>query len=118
MSVNDVFIVNDSKFENIILKDLLMKLGMNAIISDEYMVMKNLKKIKPAMAIVNYIMEDTTGEKVIREIKKIYPQIVCILSSSSDLSKNQFTEYPIDEIVKIPIEPNAMKKIIKTYIDK
>ncbi|TCO73824.1 response regulator [Marinisporobacter balticus] len=115
MSRNDVFIVNDSKFESIVLKDILIKSGMNAIISDEHMIMKDLRNIKPAMVIVNYIMKDMTGDKVIEAIKKRFPEIICILASSSDLSKNQFIGYRIDEIIKIPVEPNHIKKMVEKY---
>ncbi|MCT4619994.1 MAG: response regulator [Marinisporobacter sp.] len=116
MITNDVLIVNDSKLESIILKDLLKKLGMNGIISNEYTILTDLKKIDPAMVVVNYIMEDITGEQLIEEIKIRYPEIVCILASSSDLLKSQFKGFSIDDIVKIPIDQNKLKGIIEKYI--
>ncbi|MCT4607433.1 MAG: response regulator [Marinisporobacter sp.] len=116
MSTKDVLIVNDSKLESIILKDLLMKLGMNGIISSEYSILTDLKKTDPVMVVVNYIMEDITGDQLIEEIKRRYPQMVCILASSSDLLKNQFKGFSIEEIMKIPIEQNKLKGIIEKYI--
>ncbi|QZY53630.1 response regulator [Crassaminicella profunda] len=116
MSTNEVLIVNDSKLESIILKDILTKLGMNGIISHEHTIMNDLKNISPVMVVVNYIMEDITGDQLIEEIKKNYPQIVCILTSSSKLLKSQFKGSWIDEIVKIPIETNKIKEIIENYI--
>lgn len=116
MIVNSVLIVNDSKFESIILKDMLTKFGIKAIVSNEHNVMQDMEKIKPSMVIVNYIMEDTTGDQLIEEIKKVHPETVCILSSSNNLCKSQFIDFSIDEIVKTPIQLNQIKRIIESYI--
>lgn len=118
MENRDVIIVNDSKFETRILKDILFKLGMNPLISDEYMILRDIKHHRPFMVIVNYILEDSTGDRIIEEIKRKAPKTVCILSSSNLLLMKDFSSSPIDQIMKTPITIDKMKEILKDYLPK
>lgn len=118
MENRDIIIVNDSKFEARILMDILSRLGMNPILSDEYTILRDIKHRKPFMVIINYILEDCTGDRIIEELKKRSPNTICILSSSNTLSITDFPSSPIDQIIKTPITIDKMKEIFLEKLEK
>lgn len=113
-----VLIVNDSKFEAIVMKDILSKLGCNVKIASELDVVKEVKLFLPKFIFVNYIMERTRGDLLIYNIKTQYPDIICILTSSNILELKNFKGKNVDEIINTPKDLQQLDKILKDLNDK
>ncbi|KAB3525449.1 response regulator [Alkaliphilus serpentinus] len=107
-----VLVVNDSKFEGIIMLDSLTKLGYDVKLTDEYSALDLIKTYDPHIAIVNYIMKDTTGDKFIMKIKKIKPSTDCFLSSCNQLTANAIVT-DVDGIIQTPVTLKELIKVIE-----
>lgn len=111
-----VLIINDSKFEQKILKDLFEKINFDAHISNEFDAIENCISVGPDLVMANYIMEKRTGIEMIREIKFIYPNLRCILSSCDDVSKETRQYDYIDSFIQTPINTTELvSKIIALW---
>ena len=99
-----VLIVNDSRFEALILKDNISKLGHIVHIADEFNAMKMIEEIKPQFLVVNLIMKETRGDIFIANIKWRYPNIQCILTSCNDISLKDYDNKVIASVLKTPIK--------------
>lgn len=99
-----ILIVNDCKFESVIIKDCLSDLGYSVQITNEYDVFMQIRKFNPDIVIANLIMKDTTGEKLIEYIKSINPKIVCLLSSCDLIKLEDFIKHKVDEVIHTPID--------------
>ncbi|SCY95078.1 response regulator [Alkaliphilus peptidifermentans] len=110
-----VLIINDSKFEALVLLDLLTKLGYSGEIADEYNALKIIDKFKPNYIFVNYIMKETTGDKFIRSIKAKYKNINCYLSSCNQLELSNFKDsIDIDGVIQTPVTVKNLLNMIET----
>jgi len=98
-----VLIVNDSRFEALILKDSISKLGYIAYIADEYNAMRIIEEIKPQLLVVNLIMKETRGDIFIANVKWRYPNIQCILTSCNEINLKEFDNKAISSVLKTPI---------------
>lgn len=107
-----VLLINDCKFESIIMKDMLEDLGYDVEISDEASVMTNVKDFLPDIVIVNLILKQTTGDEIIKRIKVFKPEIVCLLSTSNNVKLNDFKGVIIDNIIHTPISKEKLKDTI------
>ena len=106
-------LVNDSKFENLILQDMLQKLGFTVEIADEFDALYAIERYEPDLVIVNYIMETTRGDKLIQLMKVGMPHIKCVLSSSNDLNRSEFEGVAIDGILKTPVSPFLLERVLE-----
>jgi DNA-binding response OmpR family regulator len=111
--MNKVLVVNDCKFEGMILNDMLSQIGYNVYITDEYKAMNNISSFSPDIVMVNYIMKDTRGDRLINLIKAKHPNIICILSSSNEIDTYKLNHNDIDAIVKTPINTHNLILTIK-----
>jgi CheY-like chemotaxis protein len=101
--VKRALLVNDSKFESLILKDMLQKLNFSVEIADEFDALYAIEKHEPQLVIVNYIMQQTKGDKLIQLMKAGMPDLKCLLSSSSNIRKIDFPGDYIDGILHTPV---------------
>ena len=99
-----VLIINDSRFESLILNDILSQMGYNVVITDEYNALKYLNDFAPSIVLANYIMKEVTGDRVIAAVKLKMPGVRCILTSSTDIQSEGIIHNGIDAIVKTPID--------------
>ena len=106
-------LVNDSKFESMILKDMLQKLDYSVEIADEYEALYAIDKFKPNIVIVNYIMERTRGDQLIKLMKVGVPKLKCILSTSSNVKRSDFKGNNIDGLLHTPISQFLLESIIQ-----
>jgi len=53
-----VLLVNDSKFESMILKDMLVSIGYIAGIADEYDAIEKVQDMRPDYIIINRVMKE------------------------------------------------------------
>ncbi|MCY6369771.1 response regulator [Clostridium ganghwense] len=108
-----VLLINDSKFEKIIIKDLLMGLGYSVELGDEYEAERMMKEFSPDIIIVNLIMKEITGDRLIKKIKNINPSVLCILSSSNDLNIDDYKENGVDEVIHTPINGDRLVETLE-----
>jgi DNA-binding response OmpR family regulator len=106
-------LINDSKFESLILKDMLQKLNFDVEIADEYEALYAIERYEPGIVIVNYIMEQTRGDKLIQLIKAGMPHIKCVLSSSNPIHKSDFLGGHIDGVLQTPASMFLLESVIK-----
>lgn len=103
-------VINDSKFENLILHDMLTKLEYDVEIATEFDAFYEVEQFHPHLVIVNYVMEETTGDQVIAEIKDKHPEAVCLLSSSSSIHRDDFPE--VDGILRTPVTMFTLRDLL------
>jgi response regulator RpfG family c-di-GMP phosphodiesterase len=105
-------LVNDSRFESLILKDMLNKLEYEVEIADEFDALYEVEQFEPDLVIVNYIMQKTRGDKLIQLIKAGMPSAKCLLSSSNTVKMNQFTDKQIDGVINTPVNMFMLKDLL------
>lgn len=109
-----ILVVNDCKLEQIIIKDILIKLGYDVKIGDEYGAINTVKKFLPSIVIVNLIMKNTTGDVLIKEIKEFSKNIRCILSSSNPLKLEEFEKMKVDATIQTPVDNKSLLDVLKS----
>ncbi|WP_368488957.1 two-component system response regulator [Clostridium sp. BJN0013] len=113
-----ILLVNDCKLESIIMKDKLINIGYQVEISNEYGAFSRINKFNPEVVIVNFVMKEITGDKLIEKIKIKMPNIVCILSSCDKINSEDFKEKGVDEIINTPIEEKELSILVDKAISK
>jgi len=111
-------IINDSRFESLILKDMLQKIGYTIEIADEFEALYTIEKFEPELVIVNYIMQQTRGDKLIQLMKAGMPELKYVLSSSNDVKLSDFPEGYIDGLLHTPISQFLLENVIKNIGQK
>ncbi|EDK32505.1 response regulator [Clostridium kluyveri] len=113
-----ILLVNDCKLESIIMKDKLINMGYEVEISNEYGVFSKVNKFNPEVVIVNFVMKEITGDKLIEKIKIKNHNIVCILSSCDRINLKDFKGKGVDEVINTPIEEKELSMLINKAILK
>lgn len=113
-----ILLVNDCKLESIIMKDKLMNMGYEVEISNEYGVFSKINKFNPEVVMVNFVMKEITGDKLIEKIKIKIHNIVCILSSCDRINLKDFKGKGVDEVINTPIEEKELSMLINRAILK
>lgn len=111
-------LVNDSRFESLILKDLLTKLEYDVELADEFDAVYQVEQFDPELVVVNYIMRETRGDKLIQLIKAGRPEIICLLSSSSNVHQSDFAEYNLDGVIRTPVSMFTLKDMLRRVEEK
>jgi len=112
-----ILLVNDCKFENIIMRDMLTNLGHEVIISNEFNVFSDVRELSCNVVISNFIMKEKTGDKILQQIKYMYPKIKCILSSSNNIKLMDFSNKAIDAVIHTPVTKEKLEKALKENIN-
>ena len=110
-----VLLVNDCKFENFIMRDMLINLGYEVIISDEFNAVSDAGNLKCSFVIANFIMKEKTGDKILKQIKDLHPKTRCILSSSNDIKLVNFNNNAIDGVIHTPITKEKLEENMKNF---
>ncbi len=108
-----VLLVNDCKFENFIMRDMLINLGHEVIISDEFNAISDARELNCNVVIANFIMKEKTGDKILQQIKDMNPQTKCILSSSNDIKLEDFNKQTIEAFIRTPITKEKLEKVFE-----
>ena len=108
-----VLLVNDCKFENFIMRDMLINLGYEVIISNEFNAISDVRDLNCNVVIANFIMKQKTGDKLLEQIKDISPQIKCILSSSNNIKLDDFNKKIIDAFIRTPVTKETLEKVFE-----
>ncbi|HHV29226.1 response regulator [Acetivibrio mesophilus] len=109
-----ILLINDSKFESLILKDMLIDIGYIAGIADEYDAIDKVQAMHPDYIIVNRVMKGIYGDELASKIKSRFPDIRCILSSCDSISIDDFENTDIDAIIKTPIDQYRLKIVLNS----
>jgi len=109
-----VLLVNDSKLENAIMKDMLSSINYEVSATDEYNAIAAVHNFGPDYVITNYIMKEINGDQLAAAIKIHYPNIKCIISSNNPIDINWFDRKKINAVIKTPIDRNELKKILES----
>jgi response regulator RpfG family c-di-GMP phosphodiesterase len=111
--VKRVLVVNDSKFERNIMRDLLINLGYGVETTDEYSILSHLESYDPDMVIANMNMANITGDVLIKEIKGEKPSTKCYLSSCSDINPEYSQSRWIDGFIKTPVSIGQLFAVLE-----
>jgi len=108
-----VLLVNDCKLENFIMRDMLISLGYEVIISNELNAVNDAIELNCNVIIANFIMKEKTGDKILQQIKHMQPQAKCILSSSNDIKLEDLNKKVIDAFIHTPVTKEKLEKVVK-----
>jgi len=107
-----VLIVNDCRFESIIIRDKINALGYTVKITNEYGAIREIKEFSPNIVIANLIMKDTTGDELIERIRKIDSNIYGILSSCNPIYLDKYKSKGVDDVIQTPVDIAVLKKVL------
>ncbi|QUI24406.1 response regulator [Vallitalea pronyensis] len=105
-------LVNDSRFESLILKDMLNGLGYDVELADEFDAIYEAEQFEPHLVIVNYIMRKIKGDELIKDIKSSIPESKCLLSSNGTVNREQL-EDTVDGVLHTPISMFTLKDSLR-----
>jgi two-component system chemotaxis response regulator CheY len=109
--MNKILLVNDCRFESMIMKDMLNNLGYDVYTSDEYNVLPKIKELSPNILICNLVMKDIKGDELIRKVKRIFLDIRCYISSSNDIKFEDYKNW-VEGVIKTPTNTDQLIKIL------
>lgn len=112
-----VLIVNDSRFEGMILRDMLSQLGYNVSITDEYSALKQVQSFSPDVVLANYVMKDTFGDQLIERIKARYPKVMCILTSNGEINRDELKSGKVDAILRTPVQKEELEDMLHRLLN-
>lgn len=113
-----ILIVNDCRFESLIMKDNLSDIGYSVEVTDEYSVFIQIKMFEPEIVIANLIMKNTTGDKIISHVKKTHPETICLLSSCDLIKLEDFDKSNVDEVIHTPINKSRLSEVLDKTLSK
>ncbi|MFT5873678.1 MAG: two-component SAPR family response regulator [Clostridium sp.] len=108
-----VLLVNDCKLENLIMRDMLISLGHEVVVSNEFNAARDARELNCNVIIANFIMKEKTGDKILQQIKDMYPKTKCILSSSNDIKLEDFNKRVIDVVIRTPVTKEKLDKVMR-----
>ncbi|MDP4142851.1 MAG: response regulator [Bacillota bacterium] len=111
--MNKVLIIDDCRFQGIILKDMLEKLGYETNVIGEIYGLENIEKQPPDIVFVNYIMKDVTGDVLIEKIKEKCPNIKCVLCSSNIIFYADYKDRKVDAVIHTPVDKDKLIRVLK-----
>lgn len=109
-----VLLINDSKLQNIVMKDMLNSLNYEVYIAEEHNAIPAVLDICPNYVITNYIMKEINGDKLAALIKIQYPDTKCIISSSNQIDIKNFDRRKIDAVILTPIDREELRKVLNS----
>ena len=113
MSMNKILVINDSRFERLILKDMLNRLGYSVKDTDEFISMRQIDQYEPDIIIVNRTMYDISGLDLNDMIKTKNPRYRCYLSSCSPLKGSAINASKADGAFQTPIDINELQDVME-----
>jgi DNA-binding response OmpR family regulator len=100
------------------MKDYLNDIGYSVHVTNEYDVFIQVRRFQPDIVIVNLIMKDTTGDKLIEYIKSTNPGIICFLSSCDLIKLEDFIEQKVDEVINTPVNKIKLSEILNKSLSR
>ena len=87
------------------------------IISNEFNAVKDVQRLNCNVIIANYIMKEMTGDKILQQIKNMYPKVKCILSSSNDIKLEDLHKKSIDGFLHTPVIQENLEKVMEDDVE-
>lgn len=112
-----ILLVNDCKFESFIMKDILINVGHEVEISNEFEAIDKVKSNYPDIVIANLIMKNIQGDELINRIKNYKEEIKCILSSSNPIKLENYKNKKIDAVIHTPINKVELINALESTMD-
>lgn len=110
-----ILLINDSVFENFVMRDMLESIGYEVEVSNEFEAFGALEQFDPNIVIANFIMKKTTGDKLLNKMKMERIEIKTILSSSSEVKLKDLRENKIDYFLPIPMKKDELEKVLSKF---
>lgn len=117
LDMSKILLINDCRFESIIMEDMLLSFGYEIKRSTEESALDEYKNYMPDVTIVNLIMKNTTGDQLISKIKDIDDKVICLLSSCNRIKREDFDMRLVDGIIHTPIESNKLKETLDRHLN-
>lgn len=110
-----LLLVNDSKFETMVLKDFLESQGFNVKTSNEIDYIRDSKVFSPEIIMVNYILKNTTGDLILKYLKELLKDgfISVLTSSDENKLKDLVQKEYIDLAISTPLNQEKIQKILE-----
>ena len=110
-----VLLINDSKFESMVMKDMIDSMGCFVKVTDEDRAVYEVQSFKPDCVIVNYVMKKTFGDQLISVIKMQKPDVKCVLFSSNPIKMEDFRFKKIDAVFQTPVERGKLEGVLSKF---
>lgn len=107
-----VLIINDCRLERKVMEDQLSNLGYDAKSTDEYGCLQQLDDYCPDIVIANLTMNETTGDRLINQIKEKRPQAKCFISSCSKIRLEDYPSKNVDGVFQTPVNLGRLEQIL------
>lgn len=101
--MSKVLLVNDCRFESMIMKDVLDSMGYEVEVTNEFDAMDKVKFSYPEIVIANLVMKSIQGDELIEKIKQSRKEIKCILSSNNPIKLKDYKSKRVDAVIHTPI---------------
>ncbi|MEN1759797.1 hypothetical protein [Anoxynatronum sibiricum] len=112
-----VMVVNDSAFEKMVMGNTLEEMGYHAVLTDEFQVEKVIVQEKPAVVLVNLVMENTTGEQLILRLRQLWPQGAYVLTSCSRDKLEALKDHEaLSGIMATPVTRDRLRRMMDEVI--
>jgi two-component system, chemotaxis family, chemotaxis protein CheY len=115
--MSKILLINDCRFESLIMKDILDNEGHEVFISNEFEALEKIKFNYPDIVIVNLIMKTIQGDELINKIKSNNEEIKCILSSSNPIKLESYANKKVDAVIHTPINKNELLQSLELNIN-
>lgn len=106
--MSKVLLINDCRFESMVMKDMLDGMGYDVDITNEYEALNKVKYSYPDIVIANLIMKSIQGDELIEKIKRSREDIKCILSSSNSIALDTYKNKRVDAVIHTPIKKEEL----------
>lgn len=116
--VSRILVVNDSRFEALILKDTLTTMDYDVKTTDDRNAITVIDSFQPDIIIANRTMGSIRGEELILQIKRKSPAITCLISSCSVIPEEDTTMIHIDGFFQTPIPREALAEVLSKAVNR
>ncbi|ERI94135.1 response regulator receiver domain protein [Clostridiales bacterium oral taxon 876 str. F0540] len=115
--MSKVLLINDCKFESMVMRDILDEMGYDVEIANEFEAVEKTKYSYPDIVIANLIMKSVLGDELLQKIKNNNRKIRCILSSNNPIQLNDFKDKNVDAVIHTPINRDELSAALKNNIE-
>ncbi|NLL07297.1 MAG: response regulator [Clostridiaceae bacterium] len=109
-----VLLINDSRLQNEVMKDMLTSINYEVSVTDEYNAIAAVHNFCPDVIITNYVMKEINGDQLAAVIKIQYPNIKIVISSSNAIDINDFDRNKVSAVIRMPIGKDDLKMVLES----
>lgn len=109
-----VLLINDSRLQNEVMKDILSSINYEVSVTDEYNAIAAVHDFCPDFVITNFVMKEINGDQLASIIKIQYPDIKCVISSSNSIDIDDFDRKKISAVIRTPIDRDELRMVLES----